>query len=182
MSSIGSWNGIPRVEPYIHWRQPGGGRNLLSDVESIWVTFNNNCAHPCPPFTVFLWFVQTLISHALVAVFKRLRLKAMVLQRSLRGTYLYTYSPSYVPKVADVNVKTDTETYLEDGEWWSLHVLASIVSANNRRGTAAWRCSLLTKTDKNRCANEKSTWSGDSECVCEAISNQRSIRRSAHLI
>ena len=49
-----AWNGIPRVEPYIHWRQPGGGRNLLSDVESIWVTFNNNCAHPCHPFTVFL--------------------------------------------------------------------------------------------------------------------------------
>ena len=51
-----------------------------------------------------------------MAVFKRLRLKAMVLQRSLRGTYLYTYSPSYVPKVPDVNVKTDTETYLEDGD------------------------------------------------------------------
>ena len=91
ISSIGAWNGIPRVEPYIHWRQPGGGRNLLSDVESICVTFNNNCAHPCPPFIVDLWFVQTLISHALVAVFKRLRLKAMVLQRSLRGTYLHTY-------------------------------------------------------------------------------------------
>ena len=41
MSSIGAWNGIPRVEPYIHWRQPGGGRNLLSEVESICVTFNN---------------------------------------------------------------------------------------------------------------------------------------------
>ena len=28
----------------------------------------------------------------------------------------YIYSPSYVPKVPDVNVKTDTETYLEDGD------------------------------------------------------------------
>ena len=47
---------IPSVDPYIHWRHPGGGRNLLSCVESYCVTWNKNYS----PFSVFVAISNSL--------------------------------------------------------------------------------------------------------------------------